>query len=153
MWNISNGDEPTVIIAGPQDADRVFGVLTLAFAMDPPNRWMYPEPVQYLRHFPTFARALGGEALPLRTTFVNQDYSAAALWLAPGAGPNEQTLMKVMEESVAPEKKVDLVAVIERDGQLPSKGAPLVPAIYWSGSRSAGQGSWIGDIAAGPCGM
>ena len=113
MWNISNGDEPTVIIAGPQDADRVFGVLTLAFAMDPPNRWMYPEPVQYLRHFPTFARALGGEALPLRTTFVNQDYSAAALWLAPGAGPNEQTLMKVMEESVAPEKKVDLVAVIE----------------------------------------
>ena len=52
MSNTSQGVAPSVIAAEAHDADRVFGVLTLAFAADPPNRWMYPEPVEYLRYFP-----------------------------------------------------------------------------------------------------
>jgi GNAT superfamily N-acetyltransferase len=106
-------DRPTVIAAEPQHAERVFGVLTLAFAADPPNRWMFPEPAQYLRHFRTFARALGGPALLLRTAIVSQDYSAVALWLGPGAGPDVEALMNLTEESVAPEKRAVLAVVIE----------------------------------------
>jgi ribosomal protein S18 acetylase RimI-like enzyme len=112
--NKAQHDGPVVITAEPQHADRVYAVLTLAFATDPPNRWMYPEPGQYLRQFPKFARALGGAALHLRTAFVIQDYSAAALWLAPGAKPDEQALMKHIEKSVAFDKRADLTAVIEQ---------------------------------------
>jgi hypothetical protein len=36
----TNGGLPEIVAAEPQDADRVFGVLTRAFAADPPNRWM-----------------------------------------------------------------------------------------------------------------
>jgi ribosomal protein S18 acetylase RimI-like enzyme len=113
MTTSSEQQVPAIMAAEPQYADRVFGALTLAFAADPPNRWMYPELQQYLAHFPAFARALGGAALPLRTAFVSPNYSAAALWLAPGVGPDEQALMNLIEESVAPGKRADLSAVIE----------------------------------------
>ena len=113
MSNTSKGEAPSVIAAEAHDADRVFGVLTLAFAADPPNRWMYPEPVEYLRYFPDFARALGGAALPLGTAFVSQDYSAAALWLAPGVSPDEQALRNLIEESISSEKRADIARVIE----------------------------------------
>jgi GNAT superfamily N-acetyltransferase len=102
-----------VITAEPGEADRVLGVLTLAFAADPPNRWMYQEPGQYLCYFPAFVRALGGAALLSRTAFVSRDYSAAALWLAPGVSSDEQALMNLIEESVTPEKRTDMAAVIE----------------------------------------
>jgi GNAT superfamily N-acetyltransferase len=113
MANISECKELAIIAAEPQDADRVFGVLTLAFATDPPNRWMYPEPSEYLRNFPVFARALGGAALASRTAFVSEDYSATALWLAPGVSPDEEALANLIEESIAAEKKADIAAVIE----------------------------------------
>jgi ribosomal protein S18 acetylase RimI-like enzyme len=109
----TNGSAPVIVAAEPHDADRVFGVLTLAFAADPPNRWMYPEPAQYLRHFPAFARALGGGALPSRTAYVSTDYSAAALWLAPGVSPDERALTNLIEESIPPEKRAVMATVIE----------------------------------------
>ena len=46
---------PTIIVAEPHSAERVYGVLTLAFADDPANRWLFSEAEQYLRHFPAFA--------------------------------------------------------------------------------------------------
>jgi GNAT superfamily N-acetyltransferase len=117
MSNMSQGQPVGVIAGEPQHAERIFGALTLAFASDPPNRWMYPEPGQYLRHFPAFARALGGAALPGGTALVMEDYSGVALWLAPDAGPDEQALSSLFEQSVAPDKRADLIAVIEQMGQ------------------------------------
>ena len=32
--------------------------LTLAFAEDPPSRWLYPNEEDYLNHFPKFIRRL-----------------------------------------------------------------------------------------------
>ena len=65
MLNVASRVNGTtgVLRAESRHADRVFGVLTLAFSADPPTRWLFPESEQYLRHFPTFARALGGAAL------------------------------------------------------------------------------------------
>jgi len=40
MSNISESEAPAVIIAEPHDADRIFAALTLAFAADPPCRWI-----------------------------------------------------------------------------------------------------------------
>ena len=69
MLNVASSVNGTtaVLAAEPGHADRVLGVLTLAFAADPPTRWLFPESDEYLRHFPIFARALGGAALPRRT--------------------------------------------------------------------------------------
>lgn len=102
-----------VIVAEPRYAERVYGALTLAFAADPANRWMYPEPAQYLRHFPAFARALGGAALPDRTALVDRDYSGVALWLSPDVHPDDEALGRLIEESVAPEKQAILSRVID----------------------------------------
>jgi hypothetical protein len=38
--------------AEPRHAERILGLMTVAFAADPPNRWLFPEPKEYLRHFP-----------------------------------------------------------------------------------------------------
>jgi GNAT superfamily N-acetyltransferase len=99
------------------DAERVYGALTLAFATDPANRWMYPEPRQYLRYFPTFAKALGGAALAEGTTLASKGFSGVALWLAPGTGPDEEALGGLVEESVAPDKRATLLALFEEMGR------------------------------------
>jgi GNAT superfamily N-acetyltransferase len=54
---------PTVKIASSSDEAAVLAVLVLAFAADPATRWTWPRPDEYLRHFPAFAKILGGEAL------------------------------------------------------------------------------------------
>lgn len=109
----TKGVTPAVIVAEPQCADRVFAVLTLAFAADPANRWMYPDPAHYLRHFPAFVRAFGGASLALRTALASRDYRAVALWFGPGAGSDDAALVRVIKESVAPEKRAVLTAVLE----------------------------------------
>lgn len=106
-----------VIVAEAGDAERVLAVLTLAFADDPANRWLFPEAAEYLRHFPTFARALGGAAIPSGTAHVTGDYTGAALWLAPGTGPDEEALTRLIEDAVAPDKQGDMAAVVEQMGQ------------------------------------
>ena len=44
---------------------------------------------------------------------MSQDYSAAALWLAPGVSPDEQALRNLIEESLSSEKRADIARVIE----------------------------------------
>jgi len=108
---------PAVIVADARDADRVLAVLTLAFADDPANRWLFPEAAEYLRHFPAFVRALGGAAIPSGTALVTGDYSGAALWLAPDAGPDEEALTRLIDDAVAPDKRADIAAVVEQMGR------------------------------------
>ena len=50
---------------GESDQDRVFATLVLAFAADPVERWLYPEPQQYLSHFPKFLAARPGPRPPV----------------------------------------------------------------------------------------
>jgi GNAT superfamily N-acetyltransferase len=133
-----------VIPAEPQHAERIFAVLTLAFAADPPNRWLFPESDRYLRHFPEFVRALGDAALPRRTAFVSQDYSAVALWLAPDEGPDGQAMTKLIEERVAPQKRADIAAVIEEMGRYhPEEPHWYLPFI---GVDPAHQGHGLGAV-------
>jgi GNAT superfamily N-acetyltransferase len=106
--------DPTAVLpAEAHDGERVFATLTLAFATDPANRWLLPEAESYLRFFPMFARALGGAALPNRTAFMSLDCAGVALWLAPGAAPDEQALEAFIENGVAPDKRATMGGVIE----------------------------------------
>jgi GNAT superfamily N-acetyltransferase len=134
--------KPTVIAAEVQCAERVFAVLTLAFAADPANRWMYPDAAQYLRDFHLFARALGGASLPLRTALATPDYSAVALWLGPHAGSDDEALANVISESVPREKRAVLAAVIEEmAGHHPEEPHWYLPLI---GVDPAWQGRGLG---------
>lgn len=110
-------DSTTVVPVEPRHAQRAISTLTLAFATDPPNRWLFPEPEQYLQHFPQFIRALGGAALSQGTALANRNFSAVALWLAPNEGPDDQAMAQLIEECVAPENKADIAAVIEEMGR------------------------------------
>ncbi len=84
--------DPFIRTATPADAERCLAVLTLAFACDPPCRWAWPDPQQYLEAFPCFARAFGGGAIEHRSAHYYEGFSGVALWLSPGAAPDEASL-------------------------------------------------------------
>jgi hypothetical protein len=63
------------------DAERCVAVLALAFSSDPPSRWAWADPQQYLEAFPRFARAFGGAAIEHGTANYHEGFSGVALWL------------------------------------------------------------------------
>lgn len=87
-----------VRMADPGDSELLLATLTSAFIVDPPVRWMYPEPVSYLQHYPAFARAFGGAAYEAGGAWRSDDFTACALWYPPGCEPDEAA---VVEATVA----------------------------------------------------
>jgi GNAT superfamily N-acetyltransferase len=132
-----------VIAAEPHRARRIFSTLALAFAADPPSRWLFPEPESYLQHFPGFARALSGPSLQRRTAFAIADYAAVALMLPPGDGPDEETMADLIDEEVHPDRKDDFAEVIEEM----SRYHPLEPHWYIPliGVEPSRQGQGLGS--------
>jgi GNAT superfamily N-acetyltransferase len=126
------------------DAERCLAVLTLAFGSDPPCRWAWPDPQQYLEAFPRYARALGGGALAHGTAHYAQGFSGVALWLPPGVEPDEAALKGVIQETVAEERKGALFAMVEQIGAFhPREAHWYLPLI---GVDPAHQGKSIGSV-------
>ena len=94
--------EPTITIAASADRRRWSDIITQAFAADPPSRWLYPDDEQYWRFFPRFVEVFGGSAIDYGTAEIAGEGGAAALWLPPGAHPDEAALGALLEESVDP---------------------------------------------------
>jgi GNAT superfamily N-acetyltransferase len=97
---------------GESDQQRVFATLVLAFAADPVERWLYPEPWQYLSHFPRFLAAFGGRAFAERTVWRLGEFSAVALWLPPDTEADGDAISTVLAETVAADKHEDTFAVL-----------------------------------------
>jgi GNAT superfamily N-acetyltransferase len=93
--------ERSIRTAHASEAERCFAVLTLAFAGDPAARWAWPDPQQYVDAFPRFARAFGGGAVEAGTAHYVDGFRGAALWLPPGTSPDEASLVRVVEDTVA----------------------------------------------------
>jgi ribosomal protein S18 acetylase RimI-like enzyme len=88
--------------------------MSLAFSADPAARWTWPDPQQYLRHFPSFIKALGGKAFAHGSAYYVDDYAGAALWLPPEVSPDENTLVDLLQHTgYAPVQK-DVFAVFEQ---------------------------------------
>lgn len=96
----------------PQSA---VSILTDAFRADPAARWMYPEAGRYETFFPRFIRAFGGEAFARETALFAD--GVAALWLPPGAGPDERALFALIQESVPAKRQDEVFALFEQLGQ------------------------------------
>jgi ribosomal protein S18 acetylase RimI-like enzyme len=97
-------------IASRSEADRVLTCMTLGFATDPLARWVYPEPGAFLAHFPRLVNFVAGRAFESGSAYRNEDFTAAALWLPPGAHQDEEGLLAHLEETVAAEKHGALFA-------------------------------------------
>lgn len=52
---------PIVKTATAAEEASVIDILVLAFSADPPSRWVWPDPQQYLKTFQHFAKAFGGQ--------------------------------------------------------------------------------------------
>jgi hypothetical protein len=97
---------------GQSEQERVFATVVLAFAADPVERWMYPEPQQYLSSFPKFLAAFGGQAFAERAVWRLGEYSAVAVWLPPGAEADGDAITATLAATVAADKHGDVFAVL-----------------------------------------
>jgi GNAT superfamily N-acetyltransferase len=102
----------------PADADRAIATITLAFATDPPTRWLMPEPARFLAGFPRFVRALGGGAFDAGSAHAVEGWQATALWMPPGAGPDDEALAQVVEQFTPEARRADALGVFESMGSL-----------------------------------
>ncbi|MEM1163542.1 MAG: N-acetyltransferase [Pseudomonadota bacterium] len=93
--------------------DAVLHALTLGFSSDPIMRWIYPDPGTYLTAFPQVLRLFGGAAFTGDTAFLSDDHRAAAMWLAPGAHPDEEGLMAHFEATLAEDVLTDAFTMFE----------------------------------------
>ena len=77
---------------------------------------MYPAPEAYLKYFPEFVKALGGGAFEFGTAYFIGNVQAAALWLPPGAQPDEEALMDLFHRSLPEQGQRDLFAIFQQMG-------------------------------------
>jgi ribosomal protein S18 acetylase RimI-like enzyme len=103
--------------AGISDQSRLVAAIVLAFSVDPAARWTYPAPENYLKHFPDLVRIFGRRAFECGTAHFMGDAQAAALWLPPGAQPDEEALMAHFQRTVPEQDQDTLFAVFEQMGQ------------------------------------
>jgi GNAT superfamily N-acetyltransferase len=100
-----------------RDEARALDVMLLAFSADPVTRWTWPDPQQYVTHFPDFAAAFGGAAFAQGSAYLAADYSGAALWLPPGVQPDEGALGELLQRTVSEHILKDVFAVLEQMGR------------------------------------
>ena len=96
------------------DEQHAINVIVLAFSADPAARRMFPDPTQYLRHFPKFAKAFGGKAFDHGTGYHIDGFLGAALWLPPDVHPDDEPLAALIEETVAEPMRQEVLAVVEQ---------------------------------------
>jgi len=135
--------DPSIRTAVAADGERCLATLTLAFSGDPPCRWAWPDPQQYLEAFPGFARAYGGGAIGYGTAYYYESFCGVALWLPPGAAPDEESLVKVVEDTVADERKGAMFSMFEQMDALHPQEAHWHLALI--GVDPARQGKGIGS--------
>jgi GNAT superfamily N-acetyltransferase len=100
-------------VTASDEAD-VVAMEVLTFCTDPMMRWMYPEPDQYLTHFPQFIRTFGGKAFEHNTAYYIDGYMGAALWFPPGVEPDIDPLVTLFQHSVADQEQAALFLILEQ---------------------------------------
>jgi ribosomal protein S18 acetylase RimI-like enzyme len=124
------------------DKAGVVATLVSAFIADPVERWLFPEPLQYLAHFPVFVAAFGGEAFRSETVWTLDEFAAAAMWIPPGAEPDAEAIVAVLMDTVSVRQHEDVLSVLEQmDAAHPKHPHWYLP---WLGVDSARQGAGLG---------
>jgi len=116
-WNQSADSRARIRAARSEDRARIGELLTVAFADDPPTRWLYPDEDEYRRNFPDFVRAFGGDSVELGTAYCMEGVQACALWLAPGEAPDETALLNHVVWRMPSHRHDAIFAVFEAIGR------------------------------------
>jgi ribosomal protein S18 acetylase RimI-like enzyme len=104
---------PIIKTATASDEAPVIDIVVLAFSADPVARWTWPDPHQYLTHFPSFVQAFGGQAFTHGSAYYIDGYAGAALWLPPEVHPDEEVLIPLLQRTVPEPILKDDFAVFE----------------------------------------
>jgi GNAT superfamily N-acetyltransferase len=121
---------------------RAVALQVLAFVTDPAVRWLYPDPDEYLTHYPTFVRAFGGRAFEHGTADVTDGFRGGAFWFPVDVHPDGDALERLVHDTVRKAAQDDCMAVFERMGEIHTKEPHWYLAIL--GVEPAQQGTGIG---------
>ena len=143
----------TIRTAAKSDEGAVIDVIVLAFSSDPAARCSWPDPGVFLRTFPAFARAFGGNAFAHGGAHLADDCAAAALWLPPNVRPDEEALGALMQATVGGQTRSDAFAVLEQMSRYhPSEPHWYLPLIGVDPARQGkGYGSALMRYALAAC--
>jgi GNAT superfamily N-acetyltransferase len=134
---------------GESEQPRVIATLVAAFIEDPVERWLFPEPREYLAHFPGFVAGFGGYAFARGTVWVLGGFVAATMWIAPGSKPDADAIIAVLEQGIAADKHEDAFAVLEQmDRAHPTHEHWYLP---WLGVDPARRGTGLGGALLKQC--
>ena len=154
--SIRGGPRSSSFACHPIAEDEVISLLTLAFSDDPPTRWMFPEPNQYLRHFPTFIRLYAGAGFDSGSVLAVEGNEGFAIWLPPGVHSDEAGIADLLRQSVAATRLTEILDLVAQMTSFqPAEPHWFLPLIGVDPmSRGRGRGSAIeklGVIKAGSC--
>jgi ribosomal protein S18 acetylase RimI-like enzyme len=107
----------TIKTATTADEGPAVAVMVLAFGSDPAARWTWPDPQQFLMHFPKLVRVLGGSAFSHGSAHYVDGFVGAALWLPPDVGPDEGALSTLLQSTGSASAQKDLAALFEQMGR------------------------------------
>jgi GNAT superfamily N-acetyltransferase len=128
--------------ATPDELPHAVAAIVAAFVADPPARFAWPSPHDYLQAMPIATHAFAGSCVEFGTAYVSTDLRGAALWLPPGAQADGNALDKVFRATVKREHLDDLLATFERMEQShPREPHWYLPQI---GVDPAAQGQGLG---------
>ena len=136
--------QPSIEIrsATSDEIPRAVSTIVAAFLTDPPARFAWPSPHDYLLAMPVATGAFAGSSFQHGSAYVSVDFCGAALWLPPGVEPNGQALEKVFRDTAKPEHMDDLLGTFEKMEQShPREAHWYLPQI---GVEPNAQGKGIG---------
>jgi ribosomal protein S18 acetylase RimI-like enzyme len=144
---------PTIRTATTSDEASAIAVVVLAFGADPAARWTWPDPQQYLMHFPDFVKVLGGKAFAHAGAYCMDGHAGAALWLPPQVRPDEDALTALLQRTGSASAQKDLSAVFEQMARYhPQEPHWFLPFIGIDPSRQGnGYGAALMEHALVPC--
>lgn len=97
--------------------EKAVATIVLAFSTDPMARWSLPDPERYLTYFPDVVRAFSGDAFEQGTAYQIAGFAGAAVWLAPGCGPDQEALNAIMAEALPAPLQAEAVSIFEQMAQ------------------------------------
>ena len=130
--------------ATSDELPRAIAAIVAAFLTDPPARFAWASPYDYLEAMPLATREFAGSSFEHGTAYVSADFCGAALWLPPGVQPNGKALEKIFCDTAKREHLDDLLATFEKmDQSHPREPHWYLPQI---GVEPNSQGKGLGTV-------
>jgi GNAT superfamily N-acetyltransferase len=116
MTRVGGVDGPTIRVVQHGDVPRAVSVQVTAFSSDPIMRWLWPEPREYLRHFPDLVHGFGGRAFAHGAAHVTEAFLGGTLWLPPGVVPDDAALERLIDGTIPEPARSDVLSTLEQMG-------------------------------------